>query len=233
MVKQKEPYLLLRQILGFYPKNIQLYQQAFRHKSASLRNGDGIRVNNERLEYLGDAVLNVMISDILFKKYPRMGEDFLTRVRALIVQRRTLNRVAIELGLDKYLLSTSLPESFPHQSVYGNALEALIGAVYLDSGYRRCKQFLEDKILNNHINLDKMAHTEENFKSALLEYCQQEKKTLVFETSELQDKRPKEARFLAKAVVDGNNMGEGTGLSKKEAQQRAARKSLEKLRKNK
>ena len=228
-VRQKEPYLLFHSILGFYPKNLRLYEQAFRHKSASVRSIDGIRINNERLEFLGDAVLNVLVTDILFKKFPLLGEDFLTRSRSNIVQRRTLNKIALDLGLDKLLLTAALSSEFPHQSVYGNALEALMGAIYLDQGYRRCKQFLEKRILDEYLDLERVAQTEQNFKSALLEWCQQKRSKLVFETSEIQQANPKLARFQAIAIIDGIIVGQGQGLSKKEAQQTASKSGLEYL----
>lgn len=225
-VKQKEPYLLFHRILGFYPIRLDLYQQALRHKSLSVRSNDGMLINNERLEYLGDAVLNVIIADILFKQYPAANEEFLTKTRAKIVQRQSLNKIAMSIGLNNLILSSATPTTDSHLSIYGNAFEALIGAIYLDQGYRRCKRFLEKKILDRHIDLEGVASTEENFKSALLEWSQQERLTVEFLMTELGKKAAKDPRFRAVALINGISFGQGDGLSKKEAQQKAAKEAL-------
>lgn len=225
-VKQKEPYLLFHRILGFYPARLDLYQQALRHKSLSVRTNDGLLINNERLEYLGDAVLNVIVADILFKQFPAATEEFLTKTRSKIVQRQSLNKIAMSLGLNTLILSSATPAMDTHLSIYGNALEALIGAIYLDQGYRRCKRFLEKKILDRHIDLEGVASTEENFKSALLEWSQQERLSVEFLMTELGKKTVKDPRFRAVALINGIPFGQGEGLSKKEAQQKAAKEAL-------
>lgn len=225
-VKQKEPYLLFHGILGFYPVKLELYQQALRHKSLSVRTNDGLLINNERLEYLGDAVLNVIIADILFKQFPAANEEFLTKTRAKIVQRHSLNKIAMELGLNTLILSSATSTPDTHLSIYGNALEALIGAIYLDQGYRRCKHFLEKKILERYIDLAGVVSTEENFKSALLEWSQQERLTAEFLMTELNKTSAKGPRFRAVALINGINFGKGEGLSKKEAQQKASKEAL-------
>lgn len=225
-VKQKEPYLLFHRILGFYPIKLELYQQALRHKSLSVRSTDGILINNERLEYLGDAVLNVIVADILFKQFPASNEEFLTKTRAKIVQRHSLNKIAMELGLNTLILSSASSTPETHLSIYGNALEALIGAIYLDQGYRRCKRFLEKKVLERYIDLEGVVSTEENFKSALLEWSQQEKLSAEFLMTELGKSSAKSPRFRAVALINGISFGQGEGLSKKEAQQKAAKEAL-------
>lgn len=225
-VKQKEPYLLFHRMLGFYPVRLELYQQALRHKSLSVRTDDGLVINNERLEYLGDAVLNVIVADILFKQFPAANEEFLTKTRAKIVQRQSLNKIAMELGLNTLILSSASSTPDTHLSIYGNALEALIGALYLDQGYRRCKRFLEKKILERYIDLEGVVSTEENFKSALLEWSQQEKLTAEFLMTELSKSSAKGPRFRAVALINGISFGQGEGLSKKEAQQKAAREAI-------
>jgi len=225
-VKQKEPYLLFHSILGFYPVKFDLYQQALRHKSLSVRTDNGLIINNERLEYLGDAVLNVLVADILFKQFPAANEEFLTKTIAKIVQRQSLNKIAMELGLNTLILSSASSTPDTHLSIYGNALEALIGAIYLDQGYRRCKRFLEKKIMERHIDLEAMVSTEENFKSALLEWSQQEKLIAEFLMTELNKNSAKGPRFKALAIINGISFGQGEGLSKKEAQQKAAKEAL-------
>jgi len=225
-VKQKEPYLLFHRMLGFYPVKLALYQQALRHKSLSVRTDEGLLINNERLEYLGDAVLNVIVADILFKQFPAANEEFLTKTRAKIVQRQSLNKIAMELGLNTLILSSASSTPDAHLSIYGNALEALIGAIYLDQGYRRCKRFLEKNILERHIDLEGVVSTEENFKSVLLEWSQQEKLTAEFLMTELNKSSAKDPRFRAVALINSIRFGQGEGLSKKEAQQKAAKETL-------
>lgn len=227
-VSQKEPYLLFRSILGFYPRRIEIYQQALRHKSLSIRTENGLLLNNERLEFLGDAVLNVLVADILFKQFVTENEDFLSKTRSKIVQRNSLNKIAMELGLDK-LIVTSTPAELPHHSIYGNALEALIGAIYLDQGYRRCKRFLEKKILERYVDIERVAKTDVNFKSKLLEWSQHEKVVLQFDTQELLKQDKKASKFKAYAMLNGICIGEGEGLSKKESQQEAAKEALSRI----
>lgn len=218
--------MLFHGILGFYPVKLELYQQALRHKSLSVRTNDGLLINNERLEYLGDAVLNVIVADILFKQFPAANEEFLTKTRAKIVQRQSLNKIAMGLGLNEFILSSATSTPDTHLSIYGNALEALIGAIYLDQGYRRCKRFLEKKVLERYIDLEGVVSTEENFKSALLEWSQQEKLTAEFLMTELNKNSAKDPRFRAVALINGIPFGQGDGLSKKEAQQKASKEAL-------
>ena len=227
-VKQKEPYFLFKSILGFYPRRVELYEQALRHKSLSLRTEDGLLLNNERLEFLGDAVLNVLVADILFHQFETKKEDFLSKTRSKIVQRNSLNKIALELGLDKLIVS-STPSEQPHHSIYGNALEALIGAIYLDQGYRLCKRFLEKKIIERYVDIERISKIDVNFKSILLEYCQHEKFSIHFDTEEVIKHEGKMAKFKASAIVNEISMGEGEGFSKKEAQQLAAKRALEEI----
>ena len=230
-VKQREPYLLFRKILGFYPRKIELYEQAFRHKSLSIITEEGVLLNNERLEFLGDAVLNVLVADILFHQFKNEKEDFLSKTRSKIVQRNSLNKIALELGLDK-LIVTSTPENLPHNSIYGNALEALIGAIYIDQGYRSCKYFLEKRIIERYIDIERISNIYVNFKSLLLEWCQHQKLPIYFDTEELQKKEKETAKFKACAYVNNNLLGEGDGSSKKEAQQKAAKMAMSKIEKD-
>lgn len=172
--KDKEPYLCFYKMLGFYPRNIEIYQQALLHKSSSIKAGKGRLLNNERLEFLGDAILDAIVADIVYKKFEGKREGFLTNTRSKIVQRETLNRVAVEIGLDKLIKYTTRQSS--HNSyMCGNAFEALIGAIYLDRGYRACKKFMEERIINQYLNLEKISRKEVNFKSKLIEWSQKNK----------------------------------------------------------
>lgn len=226
-VKQKEPYLLFRGIIGFYPRRIDLYELALRHKSTTILSEEGLPLNNERLEFLGDAVLNVLVSDILFHRFDTQKEGFLTKTRSRIVQRESLNRMAVELGLDKLIIATPTANT-PHLSIYGNALEALIGAIYTDQGYRRCRQFLEKQLISRFIDIDNLVSTEANFKSTLLEWSQQEKKAIRFETQDFVNQGIKQ--FKAAVLMQEEVLGEGLGHSKKEAQQEASKQALKNLR---
>lgn len=169
--KDKRSYLCFYKILGFFPHNIQIYQQALLHKSTSIRSEKGRPLNNERLEFLGDAILDAIVGDIVYKHFDGRREGFLTNTRSKIVQRETLNKLAVEIGLDK-LVKYSTRSSSHNSYMYGNAFEAFIGAIYLDQGYDRCKQFMEEKIFKNYIDLDKMSRKEVNFKSKLIEWSQ-------------------------------------------------------------
>lgn len=158
-------------ILGFYPRNIRLYEQALLHKSTAVRSEKGRPLNNERLEFLGDAILDAIVGDIVYQHFEGKREGFLTNTRSKIVQRETLNKLAVEIGLDK-LIKYSTRSSSHNSYMYGNAFEAFIGAIYLDRGYECCKQFMERRIIEPYIDLDKLSRKEVNFKSKLIEWSQ-------------------------------------------------------------
>ena len=154
--KDKESYLCFYRITGFMPRNISIYQQALLHKSTLLKSDKGRPLNNERLEFLGDAILDAVVADVLYRHFQGRREGFLTNTRAKIVQRETLNKLAVEIGLDK-LVKYTVRSSSHNSYMYGNAFEAFIGAIYMDQGYERCKTFIEKKILKEYIDLDKMS----------------------------------------------------------------------------
>jgi len=226
--KDRESYFCFYKILGFFPRNIRFYQQALLHKSTSVRSEKGRPLNNERLEFLGDAILDAIVGDIVYKHFEGRREGFLTNTRSKIVQRETLNKLAVEIGLDK-LVKYSTRSSSHNSYMYGNAFEAFIGAIYLDQGYERCKQFMEEKILKNYIDLDKMSRKEVNFKSKLIEWSQKNKMEVSFELIEQfldQDYNP---MFHTEVRIEGLSAGTGTGYSKKESQQNAAQMALKKI----
>lgn len=228
--KDRESYLCFYRILGFYPRDIRLYRQAVQHKSIVIHSGQGYLLNNERLEFLGDAILNAIVTDIVYRHFDSRREGFLTNTRSKIVQRETLNRLAVEIGLDKLVKYNS--HSSTHNSyMYGNAFEALIGAIYLDRGYGRCKQFIEQKILRTHIDLDKMSRTEVNFKSKLIEWSQKNKLQVSFELIEQLFDKENNPVFHTEVRIEGLPVSTGRGYSKKESQQNAAQGALKKIRK--
>ena len=228
--KDKELYLSLYDILGFYPHNISYYKMALMHKSIMHRNAKGKPVNNERLEFLGDAVLDAVVGDIVYQHFPGKREGFLTNTRSKLVQRETLNKLAQEMGITQLVLSNGRSSS--HNSYMGgNAFEALVGAVYLDRGYDVCMQFMQKRILAQMINIDKVAYKEVNFKSKLIEWSQKNRVKLDFiQVNQEKDKNGSPV-FTYKVLVEGVEGGIGKGYSKKESQQNASKLTLERLRK--
>ena len=220
----------LRQIIGFYPRDIELYKTALLHKSIARRNDKGKPVNNERLEFLGDAILDAVVGDIVFQHFPGKREGFLTNTRSKLVQRETLGRLAKEMGINDLIVSASRNQS--HNSYMGgNAFEALVGAIYLDRGYDACMRFMQKRILSQLINIDKVAYKEVNFKSKLLEWTQKNRVRMEFQL--LQQKKDENGSpvFAYQVVIEGIKGASATGYSKKESQQTASKLTLEMLRK--
>lgn len=215
-------------IFGFYPHQLEVYRIAFAHKSHVYRNQKGRSYNNERLEFLGDAILEAVVSDIVFHHFERRPEGFLTSTRSKIVQRSTLNRLARDLGIDSLI---RMPKHRGHNSyIGGNAFEALVGAAYIDRGYKCCKWFITHKIIGKLLDLDGVANKEVNFKSKLLEWCQKNKIEQNFQDTEASEADTASPVFHSKVKIEGLMAGEGKGYSKKESQQVAAREALTKLR---
>lgn len=228
--KDKESYLRFYHILGFYPHNISYYKQALVHRSSSVKD-NGRWINNERLEFLGDAVLDAVIGDIVFRKFEGKREGFLTNTRSKIVQRETLNRLAEEIGLDKQVKYTTR-QSAHNCYLSGNAFEAIIGAIYLDRGYEACKYFMEHRIIGTYIDLDKISTEEVNFKSKLLEWSQKNHFLLDFQLVNESHDQLYSPIFESEVTIEGIVTGHGQGYSKKESQQKAAEETLDKLKVN-
>lgn len=225
----KEPYLSIYKMVGFYPDNIHLYEQAFLHKSSSIEADDGKWLNNERLEFLGDAILDAIVADVVYKHFPNRREGFLTNTRSKIVQRETLNRVAIELGIDRMIVYSAKLNTH-NNHMYGNALEALIGAIYLDQGYRKCSRFIREILIKKHVNLDMIARKEVNFKSSLIEWSQKNKIEICFDLIENFMDPEGNPVFQTAVCLGDMQIGIGIGYSKKESQQNAAKMAIKKLR---
>ncbi|MCC8187618.1 MAG: ribonuclease III [Bacteroides sp.] len=227
--KDRKPYLRLYKILGFLPRNIQVYEEALLHKSSNIRSEQGRPLNNERLEFLGDAILDAIIGDIVYRNFAGKREGFLTNTRSKIVQRETLNKLAVNIGLDK-LIVYSTRSSSHNNYMYGNAFEAFIGAIYLDQGYDRCKEFLEKKIIGVHIDLERLSRKEMNFKSKLIEWSQKNRVQVSFELIEQFLDCESNPMFQTEILLEGQSAGTGVGYSKKESQQQAAQMALKKIR---
>lgn len=216
----------IHNILGFYPRNIALYQLAFTHKSRSEVSVGNFRLSNERLEFLGDAVLDLVVGDFVFHTFPTQSEGFLTEMRSRIVSRASLNKLSQKLGFDdfiKYKPDHGVGESF--RSLGGNAFEALIGAIYLDRGFQFSQHIIVDRIINVHIDLEQLQQTEVNFKSRLLEWAQKRKKHLEFRLLEekMVDHRK---HYHVQIFLDDIGYAECSDTSLKRAEQIAAEKTL-------
>ncbi len=228
--KEKELFSKLYGILGFYPHDISLYKQALLHKSVGRRNEKGRPLNNERLEFLGDAILDAVVGDIVFRHFDGKREGFLTNTRSKLVSRSTLGKLAQEMGIDQLIKSAD--RSTSHNSYKnGNAFEALVGAIYLDRGYNACMQFMEKRILAQVINIDKVAYKEVNFKSKLLEWSQKNRVKLEFrELEQSRDENTGSPVFTVQVFIEGLEGCKGIGYSKKESQQTASKETLQRLR---
>lgn len=229
--KDKELYLYIHDKTGYLPHHIEYYRQALMHRSAYHTKGTGKVWHNERLEFLGDAILDAAVGDIVYHHFPRKREGFLTNTRAKIVSRETLNRLATEIGLNRWIKTGKKLDHRHNSYMCGNAFEALVGALYLDHGYDACKSFLEKHILGELINIDKIAYKEVNFKSKMIEWAQKNRKEVVFDTIEQKKDEDGSPVFHTNVVINGVNGGQGTGYSKKESHQRAARNTLDRLKK--
>ena len=223
MLSDKSKHRTLKLILGFYPSNPLLYEQAFTHKSIVNESESPERSSNERLEYLGDAVLGAIVAEYFFVKFPYEDEGFLTQIRSKLVSRKFLNQLSIDIGLDTFLETSA--DTNRSRSIFGDAFEALIGAIYLDKGYEQCKKFVTEKVIRDYVDLEKLIQTETNFKSRMIEWSQSKKKDYRFNTLavEKEDSR----YFRSELYLDGEVVSAGEGISKKNAEQEAARQFLE------
>ena len=227
-VKDKELYVFIHRITGYYPHDIKLYRLAMIHRSKPIKTPDGHWTNNERLEYLGDAVLDTVVADFLYKAFPNKHEGFLTATRAKIVQRESLNIIGNALHLGSHVSSKMQFSS--HNSYYcGNALEALVGAVYLDQGYKRCRKFIIKQLIKRHFDLNTLVKNEQNFKSRLIEWTQKYKITIQYELVESYTDEGKNPVFRTAVILGGIHASEGVGYSKKESHQAASKMALERL----
>lgn len=227
---QKDFVKKLKNVLGFVPGNISLYRMAFRHRSAARVLKNGMRSSNERLEFLGDAILGSIVAEILFKQYPYKEEGFLTEMRSKIVNRANLNQLAKKIGFD-YLIKfdeKTVSIQTKQNSMLGDAFEAVIGAIYMDKGYNFTKEFLLKRIVKPYVDIHTLELTETNFKSKLIEWCQRHGKDVSFEITENAEGESAKL-FTINAVIDGEACGCGRDYNKKNAEKMAAEKACEVL----
>lgn len=263
-VSEKKPFLRLKSILGFYPHNIKLYRLALMHKSVTYHEKDKSKedqvsrrrarhktdnqhnaasqhsststpyFNNERLEFLGDAVLGAIVADILYKHYGRKQEGFLTSLRSKIVCRKSLNQLAVNIGLDQLIRHAGAITTGHNSFMSGNAFEAFFGAIYLDRGYGHCYRFMENVVFKKYIDIEEVAKVEENFKSKLIEWCQKHQYTFTFRQKESRDTQDHNAPvFHSSVLIEGIPCGTGDGYTKKESDQKAAQQALKRIKSDK
>jgi len=219
--EDKKIIAAIQTIAGFAPSNLAVYRLATIHSSKA-KDKAGFRESNERLEYLGDAILGAAVADYLFKKYPFKDEGFLTEIRSRIVNRESLNNLARKIGIAS-IVQYDHRNTQLQKVILGNTLEALVGAVYLDKGYLRCKKFVIDKLIQPHFDLEIVVSSDTNHKSKVIEWAQRNAKEIKFEVTERRHGRQRE--FSAQVVIDGQAYGLGFGLTKKKAEQDAAEKT--------
>lgn len=212
----------LRSLIGFTPANLSIFKLAFSHKSTSSEKAYAIQ-NNERLEYLGDAVLGTIVAEYLFKKYPNSNEGFLTKMRSKIVKRKALNKIGDKMGLD--VLLTEYNQTRLSRSMLGNAVEALVGAVYLECGYPRTKRFVVRRILRNYVDIHELENVDDNYKSQLLEWCQKNGQTVNYKLL-ARYKFEKRDRFKVAVMINGKKMATADDFNKKSAEQTASEKAM-------
>lgn len=228
--RDREFYEQVKRIFGIAPKDLNLYKTALIHKSASVSLSKEKRVNNERLEYLGDAILDAIVANYLFTQFPNQKEGFLTKMRSKIVSRTSLNQLAMDLGIDKLVIShTNNP--LAHKHIHGDALEALVGALYLDKGFKITSTSIVDNILRKHINLETLQQTESDFKSRLIEWAQKNRQHIQFICNDQGSDSCNIPGFFASVMVENAVIGEGKGTSKKEAEQHASMVALARIEK--
>ena len=218
----KEFYRAIDDLFGFVPHNIELYKLALIHKSASLVLEDGQQINNERLEYLGDAVIEAVTSDYLYIEFPDRDEGFMTKLRSKIVSRQSLNAIAREIGLDRCVILDGSSNTLAQKHIFGDAFEAMMGAIYLDQGYNFVNRLLINRLYNEHLSLEELTESENDFKSRLIEWSQKNHHAIRFHTSRQENSAANHPLFRSTVLIDNIEVGHGSGESKKEAEQQAA-----------
>ncbi len=227
--KDKKLISAISRIVGSPPLNLELYRLATQHVSVAKKNDRGVKESNERLEYLGDAVLSTVVAEYLFKKFPYKDEGFLTEIRSRIVNRDSLNNVAKKLGvihIIEFDQSGSMPHHLSHKSISGNTLEALVGAVYLDRGFAFCKSFILSRLIVPHFDLQQIVQVNPNHKSQIIEWAQKHNKDIRFEILHTKG-NSQYKEFVSQLFLDNQPICTGSGFSKKKAEQRASEKAME------
>ncbi|HEY9115036.1 MAG TPA: ribonuclease III [Bacteroidales bacterium] len=225
--ENKDLYRSIKNIFGFYPENIYLYKLALRHKSATIKKINGLKMNNERLEFLGDALLSAIVAEFLFKKFPYKNEGFLTEMRSKIVSRTSLNKLSAKLGLTELILSGTDTNN-QSKSASGDAFEAFLGALYLDKGFDFTRRILVNRIISIHFDMEQLIDEQVSYKSRMIEWAQKEKRDLQFElVEEIGEKQQKQ--YLVAVMVDGVSISQAQDYSIKGAEKLSAEKAYQLL----
>ncbi len=221
-------FFSLIRLLGFVPGKVSLYRTALTHKSASIVLNDGSRINNERLEYLGDAILGSVAAEFIFSEFRDSDEGFMTKLRARIVKRKNLDAMAVKMGIPELIASHPHPAN-TSKHLYGNALEALIGAIYLDRGYAAACRFFRKRMIRRYMDLTAMVKKDSDYKSQIIEWAQKNKQELIFESEEENPDNHEAPSFKSSVMLNERTIGSGKGGSKKEAEQQAAKIALKEI----
>lgn len=217
-------FLQLEKILGYKPRSKKLYIKAFTHRSMNLKDEEGNSINYERLEFVGDAMLGAVIAAYLFNEVPHGDEGYLTKMRSKVVSREHLNELGKELHLID-LVESKIPKSNFGNNIHGNLFEALVGAIYLDKGYKQCEKFIFKRIINKHVDIDRLEGKVISYKSLLIEWCQKEKKTFDYHVYE--DTGNDELKhFSVKLSIDGKLISKARATSKKKAEEKASKRAF-------
>jgi ribonuclease-3 len=219
--RDRQYFRLVKGMFGIRARNIELYKLALMHRSASVDLADGRHLNNERLEFLGDAILEAIVSDFLFIEFPDEDEGGLTRMRSKIVSRTTLNGLAQSLGLNRHIIRHT-GGSAVQKHINGDALEAMIGAMYLDQGYDRTNRVLIDTLFRHSLDVENLFTSETDYKSRLIEWCQKSRQTVRFSTVHDKKYTSQHPLFRSEVIIDGIEVGHSVGETKKEAEQNAS-----------
>ncbi len=226
--KDEEFFNLMKNILGYKPKNLAFYQEAFTHSSLRKTNEQGFPVNYERLEFLGDAILGSVIANYLYKKLPTADEGTLTQMRSKIVSREHLNELGRDLALIKFIDGSAVNQSFG-DNIYGNLFEAFIGAIHLDKGYSFCEKFIYRNVIEPYVDLERLVGKISSYKSYLIEWCQKNKKKIRYQTYE-DTGNDVIKHFSVKLSIDDQLLAKGRATSKKKAEEIASKRAYYKLR---
>jgi ribonuclease-3 len=217
-------FVSIQKILGFKPKKIKFYQTAFTHRSMNIRNAEGHPINYERLEFLGDAMLGSVIASHLYTEVPSGDEGYLTKMRSKIVSREHLNELGKDLNLID-LVESKIPKGHFGDNIYGNLFEALVGAIFLDKGYKYCEKFIFKKVIIPYVDIEKLEGKVISYKSLLIEWCQKEKKTFdynVYEDTGNDDIR----HFSVKLSINEKIVSKARATSKKKAEEKASKRAF-------
>ena len=223
--KEDGDFLLgLTNILGFKPKNIKVYKKAFLHRSANVKDKQGNPMNYERLEFLGDAMLGTIISKHLYNEVPGGDEGYLTKMRSKIVSRKHLNELGKDLNL-LHFVESRIPKSHFGDNIHGNVFEALVGAIYLDRGYKYCEQFIQDRVIEPYVDIEQLEGKVISYKSLLIEWCQKQKKDFRYNVYEDTGNDPIK-HFAVKFSIDGKVLAKARATSKKKAEEKASKRAF-------